>query len=220
MEGVFDPTMELLSQAEDGIASPEASDRDASSHAGYSADVTSRDDDVTTNADMDGTSAVAAANDDVDTSEMKSMLQETLPMASAAHSISADSTPMEATSGAIHHATNPMDTEAKDRSESVALSAESSPLETPVVPSEGEAYVNHGLVAWEKNRERWLKRGPGGNSGRKHAKPIPVDEIIDAIFTTPKKLLLNGGVSETFPVSVPLPQLVDILQDLWEAESM
>jgi hypothetical protein len=223
MEDVLRSTMELPSKSEDEIISPEVSDRDASSHPGYSADVTSRDEDSTTNAEMDGTSSVTAtADNDVDTSEIKTMLQETLPMASAAHSISADTTPMEGTSVFMDVVANPMDTDAKAPSTSVAISAESSPSESPSVPSsiEGEVYVNHGLVAWEKNRERWLDRGQAGSSGRKHAKPIPVDEIIDAIFTTPKKLLLNGGVSETFPVSVPLPQLVDILQDLWEAEAM
>lgn len=222
MEEMLSSTTEVASKPEEGLVSPEVSDRDASSHAGYSADVTSREEDFTTNAEMDRISPVAA--DDVDTSEMKIILQETLPMTSEAHSISADTTPIEATSGFMNDSTNPTDTDVKIHSQSVIVREGVFLLEpSSVITSEpGEVYVNHGLVAWEKNREQWLEtnRGSGGNSGRKHAKPIPVDEIIDAIFTTPKKLLLNGGVSEAFPVSVPLPQLVDILQDLWEAETM
>jgi hypothetical protein len=121
-------------------------------------------------------------------------------------------------------------------------------------------YINHGLATWERNRERWLKRNElptsNGNTincsnnnhttnhnhnttydnrllSQKHAKPINVDEIIDALFTSHKKILLinqshaannmNNNMSDTttipFPHAVPLPQLVDILQDLWEAES-
>jgi hypothetical protein len=101
-------------------------------------------------------------------------------------------------------------------------------------------FINHGLATWEINRQRWLQRpidtvattnNNYNNSlllSNKHAKPINVDEIIDALFTSHKKLLLlnnnnNGGLSDTttipFPHAVPLPQLVDILQDLWEAES-
>ena len=81
-------------------------------------------------------------------------------------------------------------------------------------------FVNHGLAVWEKNREKWLERATGESKTAKHAKPLNVDLIIDAIFTTPQKLRVNGGISEKFPQSVPLPQLVDILQDLWEAESL
>ena len=121
-------------------------------------------------------------------------------------------------------------------------------------------YVNHGLVAWEINRQRWLsqpprphiveecdpdgRQPPQRNTTPRHAQPINVDDIIDAIFTSHKTMLLstsqpqsppppqnsNGTTTTTtltssnmtapFPYSVPLPQLIDILQDLWEAESL
>lgn len=86
--------------------------------------------------------------------------------------------------------------------------------------STATSFVNHGLVAWENNREKWLQRTTGESKTVKYAKPLNVDLIIDAIFSTPQKLRMNGGISEKFPHSVPLPQLVDILQDLWEAESL
>jgi hypothetical protein len=49
--------------------------------------------------------------------------------------------------------------------------------------------------------------------------PVDVDEIIDVIFQSPKQWREEGG-PRRFPCAVPLPQMVDILQDLWEAEGL
>jgi hypothetical protein len=130
-------------------------------------------------------------------------------------------------------------------------------------PTEDALYVNHGLAAWERNRQRWLRPRPhtesvtaekgeeevlnddrqqqqSTNTQSRHAKQINVDEIIDAIFTSHKTMLLStnnqsnkstndnsdttnitsSNMTAPFPQSVPLPQLIDILQDLWEAESL
>ncbi len=134
-------------------------------------------------------------------------------------------------------------------SSSVSITATSEPQ-----PTEEAVYVNHGLAAWEVNRQRWLQARPsneeeddGGHrhsptttqQQQRHAKQINVDEIIDAIFTSHKAMLsttatnaMNGGnttgtalssssnMTAPFPQSVPLPQMIDILQDLWEAESL
>jgi hypothetical protein len=86
--------------------------------------------------------------------------------------------------------------------------------------STGVGYVNLGLENWEKNREKWLKRAGDAPKTEKHAIPINVDAIIDAVFSTPQKMRATGGIGDKFPQSVPLPQMVDILQDLWEAESL
>jgi hypothetical protein len=55
------------------------------------------------------------------------------------------------------------------------------------------------------------------------AVPLDVDEIIDVIFS-PR---WRGGPGEDlsgppprFPQNVPLPQMVDVLVDLWEAEGL
>lgn len=120
---------------------------------------------------------------------------------------------------------------------------------------EEASYINHGYAAWEINRQRWLQPkkeeeeddGPDSNAKqpqRRHAKPINVDAIIDAIFTSHKTMLAtttatsqnqsntgnnnddsstavtSSNMTAPFPQSVPLPQLIDILQDLWEAESL
>lgn len=79
-------------------------------------------------------------------------------------------------------------------------------------------FVNVGLVYWEKNRVEWLGVYDRPNTGVT-AKAVDVDEIIDVIFQSPRQWREKGGPSR-FPTNVPLPQMVDILQDLWEAEGL
>ena len=90
-------------------------------------------------------------------------------------------------------------------------------------------FVNHGLATWEKSRRQWLnhKDEPGDgtsillrNPNIEHAVPVNVDEIIDVVFASPRQLRANGGKGRNFPQPVTLPQMVDILQDLWEAEGL
>lgn len=99
-------------------------------------------------------------------------------------------------------------------------------------PSSPEAFVNNGLEKWLAAREAWCKR-PSGNDGdeqksddqHKHAIPVDVDGIIDVLFD-PR---WRGGagakgkvslVPPRFPKNVPLPQMIDVLTDLWEAEGL
>jgi len=55
---------------------------------------------------------------------------------------------------------------------------------------------------------------------RPAAVPIEVDEIIEVVFAVPRQDPTDGGGPKAFPRSVPLPQMVDILVDLWEAEGL
>jgi len=82
-------------------------------------------------------------------------------------------------------------------------------------------FVNHGLAQWEKNRQHWLtlNRSDTDSSAKPAATPLDVDEIIDVIFASPRQWRDAGG-PQKFPQAVPLPQMVDILQDLWEAEGL
>ena len=82
-------------------------------------------------------------------------------------------------------------------------------------------FVNHGLAQWEKNRQQWLtlNRSDTDSSAKPAATPLDVDEIIDVIFASPRQWRDAGG-PQKFPQPVPLPQMVDILQDLWEAEGL
>uniref|UniRef100_A0A7S2XR72 Gag1-like clamp domain-containing protein n=1 Tax=Attheya septentrionalis TaxID=420275 RepID=A0A7S2XR72_9STRA len=104
--------------------------------------------------------------------------------------------------------------------------------------SESETYVNTGLLHWEKGRKHWLRKKAGsvGEEDKKEeegeeraAINIDVDEIIDIIFSnrwrvTSPSNSLPGKTTETargtFAHPVPLPQMVDILVDLWEAEGL
>lgn len=48
---------------------------------------------------------------------------------------------------------------------------------------------------------------------RARARTMDVDEVIDDLFSS------RGGVGN-LPQSVPLPQMIDLLVDLWEAEGL
>ena len=112
-------------------------------------------------------------------------------------------------------------------------------VEGPPCPGEAsKPFVNEGLLRWEAARKVWLS-----HHHKKHLKhdgndndeeddssaslsckpaapaiPLDVDEIIDVIFASPRQWKIGGPRS--FPQPVPLPQLVDLLQDLWEAEGI
>lgn len=97
-------------------------------------------------------------------------------------------------------------------------------------------FVNHGLALWERRRWQWLHdphgeadTSGGGGSGKNEtvtnhlkrtnglkAKAVDVDDVIDIIFATPRQIReVHGGVPQQFPEPVALPQMVDILVDLW-----
>lgn len=80
-------------------------------------------------------------------------------------------------------------------------------------------YVPIGLARWEQARENWLVQKSDTDSTSKAAVPLHVDEVIDIIFSPRWR---NQGDDEgpppRFPQNVPLPQMVDVLVDLWEAE--
>jgi hypothetical protein len=102
-----------------------------------------------------------------------------------------------------------------------------------------------GLEMWEVERAKWKRRktdkeGSATSMNKdatkvdsKWATDVNVDEVIDMIFSSrwknavernSKKRALNPKCDEpdegAFPEAVPLPQMVDILVDLWEAEGL
>ena len=100
---------------------------------------------------------------------------------------------------------------------------------------------NVGLEKWERERQKWLNYSNNSSSvpisSEDHQRCLPsskkkklgavalnVDHIIELIISNQWKLAAKGGAKEkekaTFEKPVPLPQLVDILVDLWEAEGM
>ena len=100
-----------------------------------------------------------------------------------------------------------------------------------------------GLKLWEQSRTQWLGHAPSMNrssattathltptttstsssdttdtTSRPAAVPLEVDEIIEVVFAVPRQSPTDGPPK--FPRTVPLPQMVDILVDLWEAEGL
>ena len=87
-----------------------------------------------------------------------------------------------------------------------------------------------GLERWLAAREAWCKKPSDGNDEQKnedqhkHAVPVDVDGIIDVLFDP--RWRGGGGkvkispVPPRFPKNVPLPQMIDVLTDLWEAEGL
>jgi hypothetical protein len=95
-------------------------------------------------------------------------------------------------------------------------------------------FIISGLERWEEARAGWSphKHGPNSNTSNSNsddtdstiraAVPIEVDEIIDVIFSPRWRGVAHNeeGPPRCFPQNVPLPQMVDILVDLWEAEGL
>eukprot|EP00547_Thalassionema_nitzschioides_P006952 CAMPEP_0194203214 /NCGR_PEP_ID=MMETSP0156-20130528/3059_1 /TAXON_ID=33649 /ORGANISM="Thalassionema nitzschioides, Strain L26-B" /LENGTH=119 /DNA_ID=CAMNT_0038928919 /DNA_START=56 /DNA_END=415 /DNA_ORIENTATION=- len=80
-------------------------------------------------------------------------------------------------------------------------------------------FVNQGFLKWEESRNKWISSTQESNSKTKTgAKALDVDEIIDLIFS--QRWRSQSPERNQFPEAVPLPQMVDILVDLWEAEGL
>ena len=82
-----------------------------------------------------------------------------------------------------------------------------------------------GLARWLAAREAWCGSGGGakGTAAPRKAIPIDVDGVIDVLFDPRWR---GGGRIKVslepprFPTNVPLPQMIDVLTDLWEAEGL
>lgn len=100
-----------------------------------------------------------------------------------------------------------------------------------------EAFINTGLINWEAARQKWLDYSgippqpdeisqPDAScclpskKKKKGAQSLNVDEIIDLIVSNRWRMATKGGPKDksSFDKPVPLPQMIDILVDLWEAE--
>lgn len=103
-----------------------------------------------------------------------------------------------------------------------------------------EAFVNNGLEKWLAAREAWCRKPDSASDDyetkhnnssdddddddMRHAIPVDVDGIIDVLFD-PRWRGGGGRVKVSlepprFPKNVPLPQMIDVLTDLWEAEGL
>jgi hypothetical protein len=95
--------------------------------------------------------------------------------------------------------------------------------ETAVVVDPPVEFINEGLIRWEAARHGWLgaRASDDSSSAKATAVPLDVDKIIDVLFHASSREARASNLSpEKFPRQVPLPQMVDILSDLWEAEGL
>ena len=107
-----------------------------------------------------------------------------------------------------------------------------------------EPYENKGLQNWELGRLQWLDYSgepsktipisqqladqpccyPSSKKKKRGATSLNIDKIIDLIVSNKWRLGTKGDKKykekAMFEKPVPLPQMVDILVDLWEAEGM
>ncbi|KAK8551198.1 hypothetical protein V6N12_039853 [Hibiscus sabdariffa] len=75
-------------------------------------------------------------------------------------------------------------------------------------PSE---FVNHGLLLWNQNRQRWV-----GNK-KSENQPRQVQEPKLNWNATYESLL---GSNKPFPHPIPLSEMIDFLVDVWEQEGL
>ncbi|KAL1208755.1 hypothetical protein V5N11_026168 [Cardamine amara subsp. amara] len=103
------------------------------------------------------------------------------------------------------------------------LSTENKPLELSKLVKEEKSsvqknndnntltLVNHGAKVWEENREKWV-----GDQSSQERKNTSKDQII-SWSTTYEDLL---STHEPFSESIPLPEMVDFLVDIWYDEGL
>jgi hypothetical protein len=104
-----------------------------------------------------------------------------------------------------------------------APSAATDEDETAIVSDAPVGFVNEGLIRWEAARHGWLgaRSSDDGSAAKATAVPLDVDKIIDVLFhASSREARASNLPPEKFPRQVPLPQMVDILADLWEAEGL
>jgi len=115
-----------------------------------------------------------------------------------------------------------------------------------VAPEELEpkVFVNTGLKRWENLRKEWVEQNMSSTPRQRHAKEVDVDEIIDLVVSNrwrqqappapspsgaSESSSSSGGSGSKSPKKrddacfqrpVALPQMIDILVDLWEAEGL
>jgi len=100
-----------------------------------------------------------------------------------------------------------------------------------------ETFVNNGLARWLATREAWCRKSSSTSTNNsdeysssstastaRKAVPLDVDGVIDVLFD-PRWRGGGGRVKVSpepprFPTNVPLPQMIDVLTDLWEAEGL
>ncbi|GKV03268.1 hypothetical protein SLEP1_g15602 [Rubroshorea leprosula] len=91
---------------------------------------------------------------------------------------------------------------------SISISNQSlDPSSSTSNPSE---FVNHGLLLWNQTRQQWL-------ANKRSERQTELRQPAISWKATYESLL---GTNKPFPRSVPLPEMVDFLVDVWEQEGL
>jgi len=111
----------------------------------------------------------------------------------------------------------------------------------PFSADNNSVFVNKGLERWEKVRSQWLNQSHGNavaspsvrsrscypcqgeliSRNRGGAIDLNLDDVIDLIVTNRWRVTADNPKNKVkFSHPIPLPQMVDILVDLWEAEGL
>lgn len=73
------------------------------------------------------------------------------------------------------------------------------------------AFVNHGLLLWNQNRQHWVQNRKSGNKRQVIREPkLHWSATYDSLL----------GSNKPFPQPVPLGEMVDFLVDIWEQEGL
>ena len=73
------------------------------------------------------------------------------------------------------------------------------------------AFRNVGLERWQEIRGAWTQRGDLTEQPPKKAQRLDVDGIITCVIS---------GTTGQLPHAVALPQMIDLLIDVWEADGL
>ncbi|GLT25347.1 hypothetical protein SLA2020_004810 [Shorea laevis] len=91
---------------------------------------------------------------------------------------------------------------------SISISNQSlDPSSSTSNPSE---FVNHGLLLWNQTRQQWLANKRSERQTELRQPTISWNATYDGLL----------GTNKPFPRSVPLPEMVDFLVDVWEQEGL
>ncbi|XP_022948689.1 uncharacterized protein LOC111452284 isoform X2 [Cucurbita moschata] len=84
------------------------------------------------------------------------------------------------------------------------LQEDSSKANTP-------AFVNHGLLLWNQNRQQWLLNKKANRKEQLIREPkLSWNATYDSLL----------GSNKPFPQPIPLGEMVDFLVDIWEQEGL
>ncbi|KAK4277167.1 hypothetical protein QN277_015206 [Acacia crassicarpa] len=104
---------------------------------------------------------------------------------------------------------DPSASQSQENSLSIGTSNQPSDPQTSTYPQiDHPVFINHGLLLWNQTREQWLQRRNSERRPRVREPIISEDETYESLL----------GSNEPFPQPIPLGEMVDFLDDIWEME--